>query len=104
MGGSCGRGQPHLDAAVAVAGLEYGLRCRCRAALDRAVAKVEARAVAGAGDGLAVDLTAAEQAAAMRAAIVQRVEVAVVPDQQNGRVARHRAGRLALLELARFDS
>src|SRR5215208_2232263 len=84
-----------------VARLEYGLRRSRRTAFDRAVAKIEPRAVAGAGDGLALDLTAAEQAAAMRAAIVQRVQVTVVPEQQNGRVARHRAGRPAILELAR---
>jgi hypothetical protein len=65
--------------------------------------KAEARAVAGAGDGLALDLAAAEQAAAMRAAIVQRMQVTVVPEQQNGRVARHRADRLAILKLARLD-
>jgi hypothetical protein len=39
----------------------------------------------------------------MRAAIVQRMQVTVVPEQQNGRVARHRAGRLAILKLARLD-
>ena len=37
-----GRGQPHLDRALVVAHLEYGLRRRRGAALDRAVAKVEA--------------------------------------------------------------
>jgi hypothetical protein len=34
---------------------------------------------------------------------VQRMQVTVVPEQQNGRVARHRADRLAILKLARLD-
>src|ERR1700754_3201152 len=74
----CGRGEPYFDRAFALAGFEYGLPCRGRAAFDRAVAQVKARAVTGAGDGLALDHTAAEQAAAVRAAVVQGVQVIVV--------------------------
>ena len=40
--GLVGRGQPHLDPVLAVAGLEYRLRRRRRATLDRAVVKGEA--------------------------------------------------------------
>ncbi|HEX7145689.1 MAG TPA: hypothetical protein VF225_10325 [Gaiellaceae bacterium] len=59
--------------------------------------------MAGAGDRLALDLTGAELAAAVRAAIVQRVQMPVVPQKQNGRLARRPAGRLAVLQLSCVD-
>ena len=79
--------------------LEHGLPRRRRAAFDRTVAKAEPGAVAGTDDRLALDLTTAEQAATVRAAIVQRAQMPVLPQKQNGRVARHPAGQLAVLQL-----
>ena len=88
---------------VALARLEHGFPRRRRALFDRTGTKAKAGAVAGAGDRLALDLTGAELAAAARAAIVQRVQMPVMPQKQNGGIARHPAGRLAVLQLPGVD-
>src|SRR3954468_17528202 len=73
-------------------------------ALDRAVAQAEARAVAAALDRLAVELARlGKRAAAVRAAVVDRVHVLAVADEQHRRVADDGGGGLVRFEVLRGD-
>jgi len=81
---------------------KHRLRRRGGAPLDRAVVEAEARAVADADDGVAVDLAVAQQAAAVRAPVVDRVERLTAAQQHDGRVPHHHAARLVLREGGRL--
>src|SRR4051812_20421565 len=92
---------PDLDALVADADLERGLR-RSRGSLpDAAVAPVEARAVTGAHDLVALQRAFAERAATMRAAIVDGEQLLAVAQQQHRRVVDDHAQRLPVPEVRR---
>src|SRR3954451_1055019 len=93
---SAGVRQAYLDARGGLAYLADRLRRRGGAPLDSSVADAEARAVARTGDGLAIQLTAAQRAAAVRAPVVDRVQVAAMTEQPHGRVAGHDALRLVV--------
>src|SRR3954471_1821404 len=96
--------QLYLHPSFALAYLVRRLRAGRGPALDRAVAQAEARAVTAALDRLAVELARlGERAAAVRAAVVDRVHVLAVADQQHGRVADGGGGGLVGLQIVRRE-
>src|SRR3954466_2668395 len=85
---------------ILLADLVRRLRARRGPALDGAVAEAEAGPVAAALDRLAVELSGlGERAAAVRAAVVDRVHVLAVADEQHRGVAHGGGGGLVGLEV-----
>src|SRR5687768_16526721 len=93
-------GRANLDGAAADARLEPRLRVRGRAPLHRAVLEPEAAAVPRAGDAAVGDLPVCERAAAVRAAVRERVQPPARADEHHRELADEHAPRPAVLELA----
>ena len=70
---SAARDSAHLDPTVGFPGVERGLTDGGGAPQECAVTDVELRAVAGAGDDMPVELTVAEETAAVATAVMNRV-------------------------------
>src|SRR4051794_26375087 len=95
----------HLDLAVGDHADVVGrLGVRRRTTLDRAVLEAEDRAVPRARDGPAAHLALVERSAAVRAAVVQRLELALVADEQDRRPVRQRAARRPFGQLRLADA
>src|SRR4051794_14307462 len=88
-----------LEALVADAHLERGLRRGRRSLSHAAVAAGETRAVTAADDLVALERAFAERAAAVRTAVVDGVELLAVAQQQHRRVVDDHARRLPVPQL-----
>src|SRR5215204_4963082 len=90
------RGAAYLDAALADARLENGLREGGWSVDDAPVAEREARAVPGAHDAVALALALGQRTAAVRTGLDERVDLLAPSHQEHRHPARIGPPQLAL--------